>query len=238
MIENEISKFTNIASEWWNLHGPFKLLHEINPVRLEYVLNQITSFYNLQSNNEINKLKILDVGCGGGILTQPLARLGAEMHAIDAGEENIKVAIEKAQEEDLNINFKCCKIEQFVENNKNYDVVICLEVLEHVDDPEDFISFLAKALKNNGLLIVSTLNRTLKAKILAIWAAENILKMVPKNTHQYNKFIKPSELKNYGDKNNLLLLDLTGMVLDLKTREWKLLPDLDINYFASFKKVI
>ena len=290
IIQHEIDKFTNIAKEWWDVSGSFKLLHEINPIRLEYVLSQIR-----MTNPDIKNLRILDVGCGGGILSMPLARLGAQVTGIDAGHENIEAAKAKASSEKLDVSFECCKIEDFVDgilgasnvimrnpsmsslrkqgsnqhsfeaslqgdsclrrNDKNekmdchaalamteeddisekFDVVLCLEVLEHVENPEIFISYIAKTVKQGGLVILSTINRTLKAKLLAIGAAEYILGMVPRGTHDYDKLIKPSELKHYAAKNNLKLIDLKGMVFDLKSRDWVLSDDIDINYFASLR---
>ena len=238
MIVNheEIKKFTNIASEWWNYNGSFKLLHEINPIRIEYILSQAKAFFSLQKNDDIKKLKILDVGCGGGILSIPLSRLGAKVSGIDAGLENIEIAREKAASEGLKIDFECIKIEDFVKKRERFDLVICLEVLEHIDDPKDFLSSIAKLTKKDGMVVLSTINKTLKAKVLAIGIAEYILGLVPRGTHTYEKFITPYQLHQYCLSNQLYSLNMTGMVFDIKSREWKLSDDLDINYFVSLKK--
>lgn len=237
ILTNEVEKFTSLASKWWDYEGPFKLLHEINPLRLEYILEQIKSHFQFSHNEEIAKLKILDVGCGGGILSLPLARLGAKVKGIDAGEENIVIAAEKAKSENVLLDFENIDITNLAEKSEKFDVVICLEVLEHVDNPRQFISYISALAKENGLVILSTINRNIKSKILAIGFAEYILNMVPKGTHEYQKFITPYELKQYCAESDLGVIDLRGMSLDIRNHQWKISRDLGINYFATFKKM-
>jgi len=237
-IENEISKFTNEASKWWDVNGPFKLLHEINPIRLEYLLEQIRFHYNLLDNKKIKGIKILDVGCGGGVLSIPLARLGANVTAIDLGKENIEAAQDKAFKEKLHIDFVCTEVEQFaLKHMEEFDIVLCFEVLEHVQDPELFISNLAKLVKKRGLVILSTINRNLKSRFLAIGMAEYVLRMLPKHTHNYNKFIKPSEINRYGAITGLSVVNFKGMTYDILRRDWALSNNIDVNYFATLLKV-
>jgi 2-polyprenyl-6-hydroxyphenyl methylase/3-demethylubiquinone-9 3-methyltransferase len=231
--DKEINKFTSLASEWWSMSGSFKMLHEINPVRLEYIISQI----NLYSKNKtIKNLKILDVGCGGGILSIPLARLEAKVTGIDLGKENIEIASKKAEEDGISVNFMNISVEELIEKKETYDVVICSEVLEHVENPKEFISSLSKLLKKSGILILSTINRTIKSKILAIGFAEYILRIIPTGTHDWNMFIKPSEMVKYAAISGLSVKYLKGMSFDIFKREWSLSSDLDINYFATFIK--
>ncbi len=236
-IKSEIKKFTSEASKWWDVNGPFKLLHEINPLRLEYILEQICSHYKLSSNREIKGFSVLDVGCGGGVLSVPLARLGADVTAIDSGKENIEAAQIHAQKEKLEIDFICTEIEEFSGANAGkFDIVLCMEVLEHVANPELFISYLAKAGKKDSIIILSTINRNLKSGFLTIGIAEYILKMLPKNTHDYNKFITPAEMNNYAMKSGLEILDFKGMTYDIFAKDWVLSRNIDVNYFGSFRK--
>ncbi len=236
-LKNEVEKFTSIASKWWDYDGPFKLLHEINPLRLSYILQQVKIAFDLPNNNEFSKLKIIDIGCGGGILSIPLARLGFEVKAIDAGRENIDIAIAKAKSENLAIDFQNIDIKDLSDKGEKFDIIICLEVLEHVDNPEEFISYISSLAKKDTLVILSTLNRNLKSKFLAIYMAEYVLNMVPKNTHEYEKFITPYELKQFCAQNNMSVKDFTGMSFNIISREWEISNDLGVNYFATFKKL-
>lgn len=233
LIQDEVSKFTKIASKWWDLNGPFKMLHEINPLRIEYII----SIAKKHLKTEIKDLNILDVGCGGGILSIPLARLGANVTGIDAGAENIKEAESKAQEnQSLKVNFENILLEEFTNEMKKFDIVICLEVLEHIENPGEFIKLLSTSTKEGGVLIMSTINRNLKSNLLAIGVAEYILGLVPKGTHDSNKFIKPSELEKYGSHSDLRIADLSGMSYSLFKQEWMISKDIDVNFFCTFIK--
>lgn len=218
----EIEKFTKIADSWWDINGPFKMLHIINPIRLEYIKSQL--------GEDIKKMHILDLGCGGGILSFPLEKMGAQVSALDAGEENINAAEIEAKKRKSKINFTCNSIEN---HKKSYDAIICLELLEHVDNPDSFIANIAKNLKKGGKIILSTLNRNPKSFLLAIGMAEYILNWIDKGTHNYKKFIKPSELVKMLEANNIKVTNISGMSYNVITRSWKLSKDVDINYFVT-----
>jgi len=223
---HEVEKFSNLADGWWDENGPFKTLHEINPIRLEYICSKIRNYYG----DDLSVLEILDAGCGGGIISIPLARLGAKVTGIDAGKANIEAAKTHAKKKGIKIDFLCTNIE---EHKKQYDVLLCLEVIEHVDNLEEFMESLASLLKPGGLIILSTINRTIKAYLLAIGAAEYILNWVPRGTHDFKKFVKPSELTNIIENNNINLSDISGMSYNIITKSWKLSDDVDVNYFIS-----
>lgn len=233
-ISEEVLKFTKNADKWWDVSGPFGMLHEINPVRLQYIISQIRNHYGL--GLELDNLKILDVGCGGGIVSIPLSRLCANVTGIDLGKENIDVATQKAKSEGLDAEFLNIKISDLVNSEKKYDVVLCLEVLEHVENPELFLGDLAKLVKDNGILIVSTINRNIKSRLLAIELAEKFLKIVPNGTHSYESFITPLELKKQSSNYGLELNNLKGMKYSIIKRGWILSEDCSVNYFATFIK--
>ncbi len=226
----EFDNFTNLALEWWKPDGKFKIIHEILPLRMKYIINNLDV-------NHIKNLKILDLGCGGGLTCEPLARLGADVTGIDFIKKNIQVAkehsfksclkIKYVKQDLMNINFKT-----------NYDVVLMLEIIEHITNWKELIEKVSKILKPNGKIIISTINKNYLSKIFAIKIAENILKWVPKNTHTYEKFIKPNEIKSIMKKNNLFLEDITGLNYNPVIREWKLNSNLyPINYFCTLKKI-
>ncbi|MDX2049860.1 MAG: bifunctional 2-polyprenyl-6-hydroxyphenol methylase/3-demethylubiquinol 3-O-methyltransferase UbiG [Rickettsiaceae bacterium] len=236
-IKREIEKFTSIASKWWDSRGPFKMLHEINPIRLEYIVSSIVKHYDVKDNNFFTKLSVLDVGCGGGIASIPLARLGFKVTGIDPGAENIESATNAAKLQTLDAEFLSASCEDLIEQKKVFDIVLCLEVLEHVDNPENFIKSLSQLVQKDGILILSTINRNLKSKLLAIYAAEYLLRLVPAGTHEWQKFLKPSELVNFCAKNRLKCLDISGMTYELLKGKWKITKDIDVNFFCSFRKI-
>jgi len=223
----EIEKFTSVADSWWDVNGPFKPLHEINPTRLEYICNQIRKHIGKE---DVSGLKILDIGCGGGIVSVPLARLGAKVTGVDLGAENIAVAKEYAASKKLEIEYINADISTL---KTKYDVVLCLEVVEHVDNLEHFIQDLSKFLKPNGIAILSTINRTIKGFALGIVAAEYILRWVPRGTHSFDKFVKPSELTNLLEAQNINVSDVTGMSYNIFNKKWSLSDDIDVNYFLT-----
>lgn len=223
----EIEKFTSIADKWWDINGPFKPLHEINPIRLEYICKQIRAHIGKE---DMKDLSILDIGCGGGLVSVPLARLEAKVTGIDMGEENIKIAKEYSKSHQLDIEYICGEITSL---KKKYDVIICLEVLEHVENITSFIQDISNLLKAGGLVIFSTINRTMKAFCLAIGAAEYLLNWVPRGTHSFEKFVKPSELGILCENNQILLSDILGMSYNIIKRQWMLSDDIDVNYFLT-----
>lgn len=223
--KSEINKFSKLANDWWDINGPFKMLHQINPTRLEYIHSQI--------GDDIKNMHILDLGCGGGIISFPLEKMGGSIDALDAGKKNIEACLIEASKRKSKVNFIHSAIE---DHKKSYDGIICLELLEHVDNIEEFIQNTAKNLKNNGKIIFSTINRNPKSYLLAIGMAEYVLGWVPKNTHDYSKFIKPSELVKMLEKNNILVSDISGMVYNPISKSWKISKDVSVNYFVSGTK--
>ncbi|ABV75236.1 3-demethylubiquinone-9 3-methyltransferase [Rickettsia akari str. Hartford] len=224
--KKELAKFEKISHNWWNKDGEFGLLHRINPIRLEYIIEKITAHYN----RHLSKLEILDVGCGGGLIAMPLAAQGFNVTAIDALQSNIETASTYAKENNVKINYLQSTIEE-LESDKLYDVVICIEVIEHVGNVQQFILNLVKHIKPNGMAIISTINRTKKAYALGIIVAEYILGWVPKNTHDYTKFLKPSEIYEMLTDTDIEIKELKGLVYDPAKNEWKLSDDIDVNYF-------
>ncbi len=227
--------FEQQADQWWDEHGPFKLLHKLNPLRLKYITENIRE--NIVQN--LSNLKAIDVGCGGGILIIPLARLGMDVRGIDPGQKNIEVAREKSKLAELNITYYIDEIEKISslkEHKGQYDVVTSMEVIEHVDDYKVFLKHLCKLLKPGGLLFISTINRTIKSFVEAIIAAEYLLRIVPRGTHEWKKFLKPSEIVEITSEYSVSLVDITGYKLNPLTNHWSLSDDNSVNYMMCFKK--
>ncbi len=221
----EFALFNQLSDEWWNENGKFKILHEIKSHRMTYILEQI-------NNRNIRNLKILDVGCGGGIICEPLARLGAKVTGIDFAPNNIIAAKIHSKKNKLKINYINKDIEKSKLDEK-FDIILMFEVLEHLDNWKKTIKNIKKNLNKNGLIIISTINRNLLSKLFAINIAENILNWIPKGTHDYNKLIKPEELKNTLSKENFQFNNIRGLVFDPLNREWKLSKNYMINYFCT-----
>ncbi len=218
----EIEKFQSIASRWWDRESEFKPLHDINPQRVGYIEQQAG---NLEGR------KILDIGCGGGILTEALAANGADVTGIDMADMSLRVAKLHLHESQLDIEYQMISAEEFAESHaETFDVITCLEMLEHVPDPASIVNAAASMLKPDGDLFFSTINRNPKSFALAIVGAEYILNMLPKGTHEYQKFIKPSELSKVARDNQLEVIDITGMTYNPITRHYKLGRDIDVNY--------
>ena len=226
--DHEIDQFDSQAAFWWDLQGPFKTLHQIYPVRLKYITDHVS----------IDDQNVLDVGCGGGILSEALASKSAAVTGLDLSKASLQTAKLHLHESGLMINYQQQSIEDFADNNpESQDVVCCLEMLEHVPDPESIIDACLKSLKPGGWLFLSTLNRTPKAMMLGIFAAEHVLKIVPKGTHHFEQFIKPSELVKVLNNKAVSIEDLSGMRYNPITQSASLHPqDLDINYFVAVRK--
>ena len=204
--KEEIEKFSQIAEEWWDPTGKFKPLHKFNPVRISYIKENITNTFKIKKDEKILKgIKILDIGCGGGLLSEPMARLGAEVVGIDASSKNIDIAKLHAKKSNLKIKYFCASPENFKSDIK-FDVILNMEIIEHVDDVDLFLKSCTKLLKKNGLMFIATLNKTLKSYLFAIIGAEYILRWLPIGTHEWEKFIKPEELINITKKCNLTLM--------------------------------
>lgn len=235
--EKEIEKFTAMADEWWSANGKFKPLHKFNPCRIFYIREKLIQNFSLDSTSStpLKNLKILDVGCGGGLLCEPLKRLGADIVGVDAGEKNIAVAKIHAGKSGLEIDYRNQDVEELAKTDEEFDVVLAMEVIEHVADIEKFLTATKNCLKPNGILFVATLNRTAKSYLNAIIGAEYILRWLPRGTHDWKKFLKPSEINKIAEHNNLQLLELTGFSYNILKDEWKKSDDVQINYVMVFK---
>ena len=234
--KEEIDKFSKIAEEWWDPGGKFKPLHKFNPIRIDYIKKNIIKTFNIKNKRKpLEKIKILDIGCGGGLLSEPMNRLGADVTGIDASKKNINVAKIHAKKNNLKIKYFCSSPENFKTNLK-YDVILNMEIVEHVEDVNFFLKSCTNLLKKNGIMFVATLNKTLKSYIFAIIGAEYVLRWLPIGTHEWEKFIKPDQLIEILQKNNLKLDELDGMKFDIISDNWKLSNDKSINYIAKFIK--
>ena len=233
--KEEIQKFSDLAEEWWDVKGKFKPLHMFNPIRIEYITENIKQHFNIDNNNFLQKLNILDIGCGGGLISEPMARLGAKVTGIDASEKNIKIAKLHANKSKLNIRYLTKSPEQLNEFEK-FDIILNLEIIEHVEDVSLYIDSCYKLLKKNGIMFTATLNRTFTSYIKAIIGAEYILRWLPIGTHDWNKFIKPQELEELLLSKNFKTTDIKGLEYNPITKKWKKSNNLKVNYiFCSTK---
>ncbi len=234
--KKEIEKFSKIAEEWWNPHGKFKPLHKFNPIRISYIKeNIIKTFKLVRKETPLKNIKILDIGCGGGLLSEPMSRLGATVTAIDASEKNINVAKLHAKKNNLKINYIHTSPEKLKNENK-FDVILNMEIVEHVEDIKFFLKSCSKLLKKNGIMFVATINKTLKSYAFAIIGAEYILRWLPIGTHDWEKFVKPDNLIEILKNNKIKLDKLDGMKFNIITDEWKISQDKSVNYIAKFIK--
>ena len=234
--KKEIEKFSEIAEEWWDPSGKFKPLHKFNPIRIDYIKQNIIKTLKLDNKiRPLDKIRILDVGCGGGLLSEPMCRLGADVTGIDASEKNISIAKIHAKKNDLNIKYICSSPEK-LKNDIKYDVILNMEIIEHVDDVEFFLKSCSNLLKKNGIMFVATLNKTFKSYIFAIVGAEYILRWLPIGTHEWEKFVKPEDLIQILKKNNFSLDKLDGLKFNLISDNWSLSVDRSVNYIAKFIK--
>ena len=234
--KKEIEKFSKMADEWWDPKGKFKPLHKFNPIRIKYIKESIIDNFNLKNKKKpLQKIEILDIGCGGGLLSEPMCRMGASVTGIDASITNIKIAKIHAKKNKLNIKYLPSPPEK-LKIKKKFDVILNMEIVEHVEDINFFLNSCSKLLKKNGLMFVATLNKTLKSYMFAIIGAEYILKWLPIGTHEWEKFVKPSDLEIILKKNNLSLVKLDGMKFDLLNDEWSISKDISVNYISKFIK--
>jgi 2-polyprenyl-6-hydroxyphenyl methylase/3-demethylubiquinone-9 3-methyltransferase len=234
--KKEIEKFSKIAEEWWDPAGKFKPLHKFNPIRISYIKDNIIRTFKLQDKKKpLDKIKILDIGCGGGLLSEPMCRLGADVTAIDASEKNIEVAKLHSRKNNLKINYICTSPEK-LKNQNQFDVILNMEIVEHVEDVNFFLKSCSKLLKKNGIMFIATINKTLKSYVFAIIGAEYIMRWLPIGTHDWEKFLKPEELISMLKKNNLNVEKVEGMKFNLLTDKWSISKDKSINYIAKFIK--
>ena len=235
--KKEIEKFSKMASEWWNPLGKFKPLHKFNPIWIKYIRDSAVKHFKIKSNNQpLKNLNILDIGCGGGVLSEPMNKLGACVTGIDASITNINIAKIHSKKNKLKINYICTSPEN-LKINKKFDIILNMEIVEHVEDVNYFINKSSQFLKKDGLMYVATLNKTLKSYLFAIIGAEYILRWLPIGTHEWDKFVEPSKLIEYGKKNSLKLEKLDGMVFNPIIDKWNISKDSSVNYIIQFKKI-
>ena len=234
--KEEIQKFSNLADQWWDVKGKFRPLHMFNPIRIEYITDKIMEHFNIEKkNNFLADFSILDIGCGGGLISEPMARLGAKVTGIDASEKNIKVAQLHAKQNGLDIEYLNKSPEQ-LEQNRKFDIILNLEIVEHVDNVKLYVESCHKLLKKNGLMFTATLNRTLTSYFKAILGAEYILRWLPIGTHDWNKFLKPEELENYLNQSKFNTVELKGLEFNPIFQKWKKSDNLSVNYIICSTK--
>jgi 2-polyprenyl-6-hydroxyphenyl methylase/3-demethylubiquinone-9 3-methyltransferase len=235
--KDEIEKFSKLADEWWDINGKFKPLHMFNPTRIEYILDISLSHFKIDKNKKFpfTNLKILDIGCGGGLISEPMTRLGADITAIDASNKNINIAKVHAKKNNLNINYLNTSPESLETKNK-FDIILNLEVVEHVENLDLYLKSCFNLLKPKGIMFTATLNRTLTSYVKAIVGAEYILKWLPIGTHDWNKFIKPEELEKKLTTLNFSITNLTGLSFNPIFQKWKRTNNLSVNYIIVAQK--
>ncbi len=237
--KEEILKFELMAEEWWNPEGKFKPLHMLNPCRLEYIIGQIKAHCHCNSDKlkPFQDLRILDIGCGGGLLTEPMSRLGAAVVGVDPVDKNIRVAKVHADQHGLDIDYRACTAEELLKNNERFDVILNMEVIEHVPHPEKYLKTCSELLKPGGIMTCSTINRNSKSYLWAIIGAEYIMGWLPKHTHDWKKFITPEELESLLVESCLKLIDTKGFVFNFLQWDWRLsAEDFSVNYVITVIK--
>ena len=228
----EVERFSALAADWWDVRGPMAALHKFNPVRLGYIRDQAAKHFERDAKtlDSLKGLRMLDIGCGGGILSEPLARLGAHMVGADPSEDNIAIATEHAQQSGLAIDYRATSAEDLAAAKESFDVVLAMEVVEHVIDVASFVATCASMVKPGGLMIAATLNRTLKSFALAIVGAEYVLRWLPRGTHQWDKFVTPEELETAIENAGLAVTGERGVIYNPLADRWQLSSDTGVNY--------
>jgi 2-polyprenyl-6-hydroxyphenyl methylase / 3-demethylubiquinone-9 3-methyltransferase len=232
--QDEVARFSRLAGQWWDARGPMAALHKFNPVRLAYIRDRAAAHFGRDPKrlDSLAGLRVLDIGCGGGILSEPLARLGASVVGADPSDSNIAVAQHHAAQSGLAIDYRNTSAEALAESGESFDVVLAMEVIEHVTDVGLFVDVAAAMVKAEGLLFVATLNRTLKSFALAIVGAEYILRWLPRGTHQWDKFVTPNELEIALEQSGMRISGETGVMYNLLADRWQLSSDTDVNYMV------
>ena len=235
--KTEVEKFSKLAKDWWNPNGKFKPIHLFNPVRINFIKNKLISYFklNFKTKEPLNKIRILDIGCGGGLLCEPMKRLGATVTGIDASKNNIEVAKLHAKQMNLDINYIHSSPEN-LQLKKKFHVILNMEIVEHVSNVDLFIKSCSNLIEKNGIMFVATLNKNLKSYIYAIIGAEYILRWLPIGTHDWEKFLTPEELENIANKNNFITDQVLGMKFDFLSKKWNESNDLSVNYVSTFIK--
>ena len=234
--KKEIEKFSRMAEEWWDVEGKFKPLHKFNPIRIKYIKESVIENFKLQNNEKLplNGINLLDIGCGGGLLSEPMCRLGATVTGIDASKKNIEIAKIHAKKNNLNINYICTSPEKI--QKEKFDIILNMEIVEHVENVDLFLNSSSNLLKKDGLMFVATINKTLKSYLFAIIGAEYILRWLPIGTHEWEKFIKPDDLKNILSKFDMTMIKTDGVKFNPILDKWSLSKDTSINYISKFIK--
>jgi len=235
--KDEIEKFSRLAEEWWDINGKFKPLHMFNPIRIEYILETILAYFKIDKNKEspLKNLKILDIGCGGGLISEPMTRLGADVTGVDASSKNINIAKAHAKKNNLDITY-LNGVPEGLDTQNKFDIILNLEVVEHVENLDLYLESCFKLLKPSGIMFTATLNRTFTSYIKAIVGAEYILRWLPVGTHDWNKFIKPEELEKKISDLRFSTINLTGLSFNPFFQEWKRTKDLSVNYILVSQK--
>ncbi len=235
---SQVEWFSKMAEEWWNPNGKFKPLHKFNPVRLAYIRDRICENFGRdpRGHQPLSGLRVLDIGCGGGLLSEPLSRMGATVVGADPSEKNIGIATTHAADSGAVVDYRAVTAEQLAEAGETFDVVLNMEVVEHVADVPLFMSTCAGMVRPGGLMFVATINRTLKARALAIFAAENVLGWLPRGTHQYEKLVRPQEAEAPLTAGGLQIIHRTGVFYNLLQDRWNLSSDMDVNYMLLAKR--
>ena len=235
--KEEIQKFSKLADEWWDVNGKFKPLHMFNPIRIEYILEEITKHFKLDRKTKLplKNLEILDIGCGGGLISEPMARLGGNVTGIDAAEKNIKIASLHSKESNLKIRYLENSPEQLKEKEK-FDIILNLEIVEHVENLDLYLQSCYDLLKSNGLMFTATINRTLISYIKAIIGAEYVLRWLPIGTHDWNKFVKPEELQKKLTDKKFTTNNIKGLEFNPIFNKWKQSDNLSVNYIICSSK--
>jgi len=233
----EIDKFSKLARDWWNPNGKFRPLHLFNPTRIKFIKEKLISHFKRNPDHEypLKKLKILDIGCGGGLLCEPLSRLGGNITGIDASNNNIEVAKLHSKEMNLDIKYICCSPEKLNLENE-FDVILNMEVIEHVENVNLFIKNCSRLIRKNGIMFVATINKNLKSYIFAILGAEYVLRWLPIGTHDWEKFLSPKELKVIADRNDFSSDQTVGMKFNLLSKKWYISKDASVNYISTYLK--
>jgi 2-polyprenyl-6-hydroxyphenyl methylase/3-demethylubiquinone-9 3-methyltransferase len=233
--QSEVDRFARIAGEWWDPKGKFAPLHRLGPARMSFLRDRIAGHFGrpLPASRPLAGLSILDIGCGGGLVAEPLTRLGARVTGIDPAADNIAAATTHAATSGLEIDYRAVTAEELAASGASFDVVLCLEVVEHVTDPAAFIALAASLTRPGGLVLASTINRTMKAWLLAIVGAEYVLRWLPAGTHRWDRFVTPDEMARHMSAAGLSRISFEGMVYDPLGDRWSLSSDTDVNYFAA-----
>jgi len=236
--QDEVARFSAMAAEWWNPKGKFRPLHKFNPVRLTYIRDHVAAHFGRdpRSDKPLSGLRVLDIGCGGGLLSEPMARMGAEVLGADASQTNVEVASIHAAQSGADVRYEAVTSEELAARGERFDVVLNMEVVEHVSDVDLFLSSCAEMVKPGGLMFVATINRTLKARALAIIGAEYVLRWLPRGTHQYEKLVRPEEIETPLNVAGMNVIDRTGVFYNPLQDQWNLSRDMDVNYMMLLER--